>query len=373
MFGQRPPLPVSKPGTQRTFYTGGKKQVQEEHDCGDQSRALFVPTLGEGEVSHSDEELRLVKEPMEVIPASPDQGHGEMSPTLRFSVVEPCGQDACVEHQGDLELHTHKNKEKSSDALNLFGGGYLEGIPFNTVAEIDARIEKNPLHGGPDVRAGQISEMLKYLLQTACKDIDFTSDDKVIFLNGGWVAGREYYMHALLPHSACRVCAISEVWGPTSFPCLPQELQVLQEQAFRRVSGCPGMGRRTNLVFELAEIVTSSGLWIGKDETNDRWCFLQVHEDYLKRGPFMSGTRFTAFQVCQIGSIHGYMQLLGFQGLDLDPRSSEGGLQLSKGRRPSTSSLQGLGDGMKGCGRYPLWMFRSLLLNSMKSRPWPRL
>lgn len=32
VFGPRPPLPVSKPGRQRTYYTGGRKQMQFAED-----------------------------------------------------------------------------------------------------------------------------------------------------------------------------------------------------------------------------------------------------------------------------------------------------------------------------------------------------
>lgn len=67
--------------------------------------------------------------------------------------------------------------------------------------------------------------------------------------------------------------------------------------------GQVGFDRKTNLVVQLQQ-VTDLGLW-QCFLPSGFLCYLLVHKDYEEWGPFVSGDRFVAFQVLQIGCFQG--------------------------------------------------------------------
>lgn len=250
VFGARPPLPVSRPGQQRTYYAGGKKQLHSDDDGGHNRLDELTPHVrGGGEV---DEKVVTVDV----------QEVREVTPTLRFRVQESVC--ALQEEIGDLTFQ----------------------VP---VLRDPGLVDSN----------AEFLRVAKHTLATINRV--FNLHDRVFTFQDGWVAVQ--YMPFFPPGCAVEQAFPPEFWVPTVCPSLPQELHAFQVQWEKWAFGQVGFDRKTNLVVQLQEI-TDLGLWKCFLPSGYS-CYLLVHKDYEEWGPFVSGDRFVAFQALQIGCFQG--------------------------------------------------------------------
>ena len=250
VFGARPPLPVSRPGQQRTYYAGGKKQQHDVEDGGHNRRDEVAPQVrggGEDDAKVETVDAREVR---------------EVSPTLRFLVQE----SDCVLQEG-------------------IGDPTLQVPVLRDPGLVDSNAE--------------FLRVAKHTLATCNRA--FNLHDRVFTFQDGWVAVQ--YMPFFPPGCAVEQAFPPEFWVSAVGPSLPQELHAFQVQWEKWAFGQVGFDRKTNLVVQLQEI-TDLGLWKCFLPSGYS-CYLLVHKDYEEWGPFVSGDRFVAFQVLQIGCFQG--------------------------------------------------------------------